>query len=423
MKMTPGSRRHSYAARIGVFLVMAALIAGLGGAYYVGGGNTPLAQNLEIRTWYDLDAVRDNLAGNHTLMNDLDSTTAGYEELASPTANQGEGWQPIGFFIDTGSGCGPPIADGVLSWVGLTGTFDGQGYEIHDLFINRPNGGPYVSPYSSHIGLFGTINYGGIIKNVGVVNVTVIGGVTVGSLVGYNYGTVSDSYSSGNVTGNGSGVGGLVGITRGPVSDSYSTGNVTGHSEVGGLVGIHNDATVSNSYSTSNVIGTDWSVGGLVGENRVGDVFNSYSTGNVTGEFWVGGLVGYNWDSTVSNSYSTGKVTGDRKVGGLVGKNNDETTVSNSYSTGKVTGNSSVGGLVGDNDEGTVSNSFWDVQTSGQATSDGGTGKTTAQMKNIATFSGAAWNIIAVGGPGEHNITYTWNIVVSTTYPFLSWQP
>jgi hypothetical protein len=42
---------------------------------------------LEIRDWNDLDDIRDNLGGHHILMNDLDSTTAGYEELASPTAN------------------------------------------------------------------------------------------------------------------------------------------------------------------------------------------------------------------------------------------------------------------------------------------------------------------------------------------------
>ncbi len=68
--------------------------------------------------------------------------------------------------------------------------------------------------------------------------------------------------------------------------------------------------------------------------------------------------------------------------------------MSNSYSTGRVTGNStlSVGGLVGQNydSEAVVNNSFWDTQTSGQATSEGGnTGKTTAEMKSIATFSSA----------------------------------
>jgi hypothetical protein len=47
---------------------------------------------IEIWDWYDLDAIRYNLAGNYTLMNDLDSTTSGYTELASPTANGGKGW-------------------------------------------------------------------------------------------------------------------------------------------------------------------------------------------------------------------------------------------------------------------------------------------------------------------------------------------
>jgi hypothetical protein len=97
-------------------------------------------------------------------------------------------------------------------------------------------------------------------------------------------------------------------------------------------------------------------------------------------------------------------------------------TVSKSYSTGSVTGYSSVGGLVGTNEGGTVSNSFWDTETSGQATSDGGTGKTTMEMKSIATFSDAGWNIIAVANPNTRNPAYIWNIVNGVTYPFLNWQ-
>jgi hypothetical protein len=87
-----------------------------------------------------------------------------------------------------------------------------------------------------------------------------------------------------------------------------------------------------------------------------------------------------------------------------------------------VSGSTYTGGLVGGN-AGTVSNSFWDTETSGQGTSAGGTGKTTAQMKNIATFSGAGWNIIAVANSGTRNPSYIWNIVNGVTYPFLSWQP
>jgi len=296
---------------------------------------------LEIRDWYDLDAIRDNLFGSHTVMNGLDSTTPGYEELASQTANQGKGWQPIGTW----------------SLSAFTGSFDGQGHEIRDLFINRPNESP--------VGLFGFTGEEGVIKDINMVNVTVTGYYYVGGLVGYNNGIVANSYSTGNVSG-------TVGM-------------------VGGLVGKNTD-TVSNSYSTAGVSG----------------VVNA------------GGLVGDNWDGTVSNSYSTGNVIGSSCVGGLVAYSN-RGTVTNSYSTGSVTGNEEIGGLVGRNYDGTTSNSFWDTETSGQATSDGGTGKTTAEMMDFATFSGAGWNIYTVA-PGSTNSTCTWNIVNGVTYPFLSWQ-
>jgi hypothetical protein len=92
--------------RVSVFLIMAALIAGMSGC-------GPISQNLEIRTWYDLNAIRFNLDGHHILMNDLDSTTAGYTNLASDTANQGKGWQPIG--------------SGIITLDEFTGSFDGQG--------------------------------------------------------------------------------------------------------------------------------------------------------------------------------------------------------------------------------------------------------------------------------------------------------
>jgi len=71
---------------------------------------------------------------------------------------------------------------------------------------------------------------------------------------------------------------------------------------------------------------------------------------------------------------------------------------------------------------GPVSNSFWDTQISGQATSDGGTGKNTTEMQDIATFSGAGWNITAVADSSTRDPAYIWNIVNNVTYPFLSWQ-
>jgi hypothetical protein len=423
---------------------------------------------LPIRDWYDLDAIRDNLGGSYILMNDLDSTTAGYTELASKRANGGKGWQPIGTTAENDK---------------FAGSFDGQGHEICDLFINHPA--------RFNIGLFGVVSGGGVIENVGLMNIAVNGYSGVGGLVGWNRGTISNSYCTGRVTG-GWRVGGLAGHNSGTISNSYCTGRVTGGWHVGGLAG-HNSGNVSNSYCIGSVTG-GWHVGGLTGwnegtvtdsnssgsvtgNNRVGglaghnsgNVSNSYCTGRVTGNTHVGGLVGWNEDTvsdsyctgrvtgnthvgglvgwnedtvsdsystsrvtgnthvgglvgknkgTISNSYSTGRVTGNKHVGGLVGKN--EGPVSDSYSTGSVTGNKHVGGLVGKNED-TVSNSFWDTQTSGQATSSGGTGKTTAEMQDITTFTGAAWDITDVN-PGETNTGYIWNIVDDVTYPFLSWQ-
>jgi hypothetical protein len=149
-------------------------------------------------------------------------------------------------------------------------------------------------------------------------------------------------------------------------------------------------------------------------------VSSSYSTGTVAGTFDGGGLVGWN-RGTVSNSYSTCDVTGGNYAGGLVGWNYDDGTVSNSYSTATVTCGWGVGGLLGSVSAVSISNSFWDTETSGQATSGGGTGKSTAQMKSISTFA-PAWNIITVANPSTRNLSYIWNIVDGQTYPFLSWQ-
>jgi len=305
---------------------------------------------LEIRDWHDLDAIRDNSGGTYLLMNNLNSTTLGYGELASPTANEGKGWQPTGNTFGNDE---------------FVGSFDGQSYEIRDLFISRPG--------ETCVGLFGVVGETGVVENLGVVNSSVNGGINVGGLVGANLGTVSNSYATGNMTASLTCcVGGLIGWTVGIVNNSYSTGTVTGDRCVGGLVG-HNG-------------GTDFA-------------------------------------ATVDGSYSTGTVTGSEYVGGLVGFNTEGCTVSNSYSTSNVTGQDAVGGLVGYNHDGTVTDSFWDTETSEQPTSDGGTGKNTTEMQDITTFSGASWSIVAVANPSIRNISYTWNIVDDDTYPFLSWEP
>ena len=367
MKTILGSRKHHYLMKLSVFLITAALIAAMAGCTY-----NPPSKNLEIRTWYDLDKVRDNLPGSHALMNDLDSTTPGYEELASPTANGGKGWLPIGAIWELAFG----------------GTFDGQGYEIRDLFINRHD--------ENYVGLFGVLS-GGEIKDIGLVNATVTGNESAGGLVGRNnYADLRDCHFAGNVNSEGLYVGGLAGYNFfGVVGDSSSTGNVTGYRNVGGLVGCNYEGALYGSYSTCSVSGDKY-VGGLVGRNHQGDVAVSSARGNVVGNGVVGGLVGDNYNGGVTKCYAAGSVVSAGFAGGLIGANFQY---------------------------GWVSDSFWDVETSGQATSDGGTGKNTTEMQDIAIFSGAGWNITAVANSSTRDPAYIWNVVNNVTYPFLSWQP
>jgi len=247
-------------------------------------------------------------------------------------------------------------------------------------------------------------------------------GSYIGGLVGDNEWTVSSCNFTGNVTSEGSYIGGLVGRNQGTVEKSYSNGIVSGHDYVGGLVG-RNLVKVSESYSSSTVSGHE-DVGGLLGKNE-GTVEKSYSTGSVSGSkgsTHVGGLVGNNEGDLVSNCYSTGNVSGDSRVGGLVGQNK-EGTVNSSYSTGRVSGEEDVGGLVGWKDEEIiVSRSFWDIETSWQANSAGGTGNTTEEMMKYSTFDGEGWDITTVDDPSIPITGRTWKIVNGKDYPRLGWQ-
>ena len=382
-------------------------------------GNGTSSSPYEISTASDLQAMQEDLNDNYIVVNDINAS-------CTVNWNNGQGFDPIG------------------EWdVRFAGSLDGQNHTISDLSINRLD--------DNEVGLFGYISEGGEVKNVGVINVNINGDEKVGGLVGRNYGTVSNSYSTGNVTGKklvgglvgenyngnisnsystgnvtgegevGEGeVGGLVGQNWGTVSNSYSTGNVTGEKLVGGLVGNNGNATISNSYSTGNVTG-GYDVGGLVGYDDEGNISNSYSTGNVTGESNVGGLVGDIYKGNISNSYSTGNVTGGIRVGGLVGENSG-TTVSNSYSTGNVSGDNRVGGLVGDN-SGTVSNSYSTGNVIGESFDVGGlvgdnegtvsnsNGLTTSEMQGSSASSSMS----------GFDFTDTWS-TVEGDYPELQWQ-
>jgi len=147
-------------------------------------------------------------------------------------------------------------------------------------------------------------------------------------------------------------------------------------------------------------------VGGLAGANE-GTLVRCFASGAVSGSYEVGGLLGYNVDGAVRQCYASVSVAGEFEVGGLVGGNVYEGSVVQCYASGAVTGDDYVGGLVG-NDGGTgfAADSFWDTEASGQAGSFFGAGRTTAQMKQSATYA-------------EWDFTNVWGIAESVTYPYL----
>ncbi|PKL47451.1 MAG: hypothetical protein CVV37_08215 [Nitrospira bacterium HGW-Nitrospira-1] len=356
----------------------------------------------------DLQGMNGDLTGHYALGSDIDAS-------ATPGWNGGKGFTPVGYN-------------------GFTGAFNGLGHTIKNLYINRYstiNNSTY-----NRVGLFATISNGATIRNVGMVNGNIAGSYYVGGLVGWsNQGVginvIANSYNTGTVKGVYC-TGGLVGISYYGgvnsytiITDSYNTGVIDGTTGgngqiggyVGGLVGAPEHYNkITNSYNIGEVKGT-YLVGGLLGILYDGSILtNSYNTGKVTGSLSVGGLVGASFTNSnkITNSYSIGSVTGTDSVGGLVGGASN-TNITNTYSAGKVTGVSNVGGLIGSKDSTvTVNNSFWDKDTSGQATSAGGTGKTMAEMKTLSTFTNAGWDIDNQGGTGK-----IWRIYEGETYPLL----
>ena len=217
------------------------------------------------------------------------------------------------------------------------------------------------------------------------------------------------------VVGNKLGTGALVGyLEKGAVLRCWAVNvRASGDTSVGGLVGaVEGGGAVHTSFSDGAVSGTRY-VGGLVGQVGSGTVARSYSKARVTGTESAGGLAGATGreESIVDSCYARGDVKGSNYVGGLVGQVSAG-RVWRCYSTGKVTGNAATGGLVGyQRALAQVMGCLWDKESSGQATSVGGTGKTTAEMKLMDTFLATNWDFVE-----------TWTICEGINYPVLVWQ-
>ncbi len=270
----------------------------------------------------------------------------------------------------------------------FTGTYNGNGFAISGLYINRPT--------SSYVGLFGYVSYGEI-SDLKVSDSEISGNGYVGGLVGYNYyTTVTNCSYTGTITGAGSRVGGLTGQSyHSSVTDCYSSGTVTGSGDyTGGLVGYNYiSSTISECYSTCEVTGSGQYTGGLSGNSyQDSNIENCYCTGSVSGSGNTGGFVGINYTSTISNCYNTGTVTGSGYTGGFAGQN-----------------------------IGTIENSFYNTETSGLTTAIGlnsnsytATGLTTDEMtSNLCEYTQASWIFPDI---------WTMDSDDNGGYPALTWQ-
>ncbi|WP_345376856.1 filamentous hemagglutinin N-terminal domain-containing protein, partial [Acinetobacter kookii] len=291
------------------------------------GGDGSTANPWQLTDIYGVQGMGTKLNGNFALANDIDAS-------GTVNWNSGAGFNPIGNSSTTA----------------FTGVLDGLGHTVSNLFINRPS--------NDYVGLFG-YSLGSTIQNIGLLGGTVTGGWYTGGLVGSNGGVISNVYTTGSVKSETisfkpSIAGGVVGNNSGTIRSAFATGDVTA-----------NISLLSDYYAIS---------GGLVGWNsgRISDV---YATGVITADTSAsslsyrvanpGGLVGYNANGTISNAYAIGGV---------------RATSPNSSSF--------AGGLVGYTPGGIINNAYWNKETTGQSTSAGGIGLTTAQMFDKSNFTG-----------------------------------
>jgi len=289
----------------------------------------------EIATADQLYKIRDKMGpGDHyKLTEDID--LIGY--------SSGEGWMPIG------------------DWnTKFEGTLDGNGHTIKNLTINRPSG--------DFVGLFCRTSGFAVITNMKLEDVSVNANTHVGALVGFNEGTISNS---------------------------FVTGSVSGVNSVGGLVGFNSYyAPISNSYAEAVVEAVTRGAGGLVGSND-GNISGSYARGSQSGGSYIGGLVGWNYgNGVIRDSYASGSGSGNDTIGGLVGFS--QGYIFSSYATGSVADGWGMGGLAGAQTGGLISDSYYDIPVDNGL----GTYVSTEAMKIHSTYtgfdfsdSGGAWGI------------------------------
>ncbi len=378
--------------------------------------------SIEITNLVELQAMKDNLSGDYILMNNIDASNTNPDNVdlwedKDYTAGEWVKYDDSGtvktYYCtdDTTSSQVPTDTDyWAEMWVSaegfvpvgtsanrFTGSFDGQGYTIDGVFFSRAG--------ESQCGLWGFIGSSAILQNANFVNLDFTASSQV-ALCGVHLGSV--------------------------IRNIFVSGNFAGTSEIGGIVGRSWEA-IENCEVSVSAQGS-FAVGGIAGRWARRTIESCVANGEITAFIQAGGVVGRADPASggvLGNSYSKSKITGNNaENGGLVGRVHTALTIANCYSIGQVDAN--AGGLVGTIDEGvtvTDTANFYDTETSGQATSAMGIGRTTAQMKDIKTYTVAGYQDNGITAGQEWDIknvfrhrTETWKIHKRVTYPLLSFQ-
>ena len=281
-------------------------------------------------------------------------------------------WTPIGF-----------------NYQNYTGTFDGNGYTVSGLYFNDSS--------KEKVGLFGYVDSGGKISNVGVLDSYFLFRMFGGGVCGRNDGEISNCYNSSTVveTSSYGYAGGVCGYNYGgKVLNSYNNGIISGSTNTGGVCGYNqSNGEITNCYNSGTVSGKGETnqIAGVCGYNDINcTISGCYNTGTVSGQN-SGGVCGDNY-GTVKNCYNTGTVSGQNVCGGVCGNNNTSGTITSCYNRGVVNGTGGqVGGICGNiGGSSSTTNCYYDIDIySGNAigvhnsgTVDNVMGKTTKQFNS-----------------------------------------
>jgi hypothetical protein len=246
----------------------------------------------------------------------------------------------------------------------FTGTFDGGGKEITNLYIDRQS--------ESYIGLFGYID-GAELANIVLKSGSVTGKQYVGGIAGYaNTGSeISDCSNAAEIAATHTTygyAGGIAGQSKGAsgsgniINHCSNTGAVSGKQYLGGIAGYIDQTTIEDCHNTAAVVSTSTgtsNAGGIAGQSKNNSAINQCSNdGGVSGATNIGGIAGNINQTSIDDCRNTGTVSAvgnnPSNTGGIAGVISNGAATTRCSNGGIITGKINVGGIAGKNDKGTI---------------------------------------------------------------------